>query len=113
MSALISVIIPVFNERDAILRSVTSASNDENVEIIICDGGSVDGTLEILTLHFQNQVCIHKCSRGRSKCMNYGSSVSSGDILLFLHADTILPTNYGSAVRNAIAGTFIYIKIPD
>ncbi len=96
----ISIIIPVLNEANTIARVISTARNAENVEIIVADGGSSDGTVEIA----QNQADIAiSTTPGRARQMNAGAAASTGDILLFLHADTLLPRGYDSGVRQALA----------
>ena len=95
----ISVIVPALNEQDhlpATLRGVTLAPGDE---LIVVDGGSTDQTVAIAQ-HFTSQV-LHS-RRGRAVQMNWGARHAHGDILLFLHADTLLPAAGLEAVRWAL-----------
>lgn len=69
-------------------------------ELIVIDGGSVDGTLE------QVKGLADSCevsAVGRSKQMNQGASLASGDILLFLHVDTELPIEADECICAALA----------
>lgn len=96
----VSVIIPTWNEEAAIggtLRSARAAGADE---LIVADGGSVDGTREAA-----NEVAdaVVVASPGRAVQMNAGARVSSGEALLFLHADTTIPPGSIDAVRAALA----------
>ena len=63
---------------------------DQGHEVIIVDGGSVDNTLTI-AYEITDKVIISKA--GRALQMNSGASVATGDVFLFLHADTFLPDN--------------------
>jgi rSAM/selenodomain-associated transferase 2 len=95
----ISVIVPTLNEQDhlpATLRGVTLAPGDE---LIVVDGGSTDQTVAIAQ-QFTAQV-LHS-QRGRAVQMNCGAQHAHGDILLFLHADTLLPATGLEAVRCAL-----------
>ncbi|KAF3981197.1 MAG: glycosyltransferase family 2 protein [Methylococcales symbiont of Hymedesmia sp. n. MRB-2018] len=86
-----SIIIPTLNEADNIqscLQSVQAQSQPH--EIIIVDAGSVDNTLENARPLADK---IIRSDKGRATQMNKGAKYASGDILLFLHADTHLPTN--------------------
>ncbi len=86
-----SIIIPVFNEADNIQNCLFSIKKQKYpCEIIIVDGGSTDKTLEIAR-PFADKT-IHS-DKGRATQMNKGAQYASGDILLFLHADTLLPNN--------------------
>jgi len=113
-SPCISVIVPTLNEQDHLpvtLRSVTLALSDE---LIVVDGGSTDQTVAIAQ-QFTSQV-LH-CRRGRAMQMNWGARHAHGDILLFLHADTLLPAAGLEAVRRAcqdgaIGGAFRLAILP-
>jgi rSAM/selenodomain-associated transferase 2 len=88
---MLSIIIPVFNEAESIgkhLQQLTTLISGQ-AEIIVVDGGSRDNTLDIVS---QYDVKIINSASGRARQMNAGAVVATGDTLLFLHADTILPT---------------------
>ena len=96
---MISVVIPAYNEERALpvtLRQLLEQAGD--YEVIVVDGGSSDGTCEIvrqLPLDRQSAIpcpCTLISSRkGRAWQMNAGANVAQGEWLLFLHADTALP----------------------
>jgi len=88
---MISVIIPVLNESHTIGSCLSRLSVQiGHHEIVVVDGGSQDSTLDIVR-SFMNVK--HVCSSmGRGIQMNLGAGIAKGDILLFLHADTLLPT---------------------
>lgn len=97
---MISVIIPAFNEENNILCTINNVKLAKtDIEIIVVDGKSSDNTLEkaknagALTL-------IAEKSRGKQ--LNYGASVARGEILVFLHADTILPDGYDIEINDII-----------
>lgn len=96
----ISVIIPTLNERDGISRSIRSALGAQYVEVIVSDGGSTDGTIEVAESYGAKVV---RSPKGRATQMNAGAKSASGDILLFLHGDSILPWGYGRLVRGALS----------
>jgi rSAM/selenodomain-associated transferase 2 len=84
---LISVIIPALNEAENILKAIESVrQQDQAVEIIVVDGGSVDGTPEIARAH----AAVISSPRGRALQMNAGAQRATGDVLLFLHSDSVL-----------------------
>lgn len=87
MSAKISIIIPVLNEESSI-ESAFSHAREIADEVIIVDGGSTDTTLEILS-GFDCK--LFHSSRGRGQQLYAGAEQATGEILLFLHADTWLP----------------------
>ncbi len=82
-------------------RCISSALKDDNVQIILSDGGSTDLTKSIAT-----NFCVKYITGGksRSECQNIGAEIAQGDIVLFLHGDTILPPKYGAYIRNAFQG---------
>ena len=107
----ISVVIPVLNELEIInatIHHVRAVAGDIPVEIIVADGGDDHMTLnEISDAH----VLKVESPPGRGCQMNAGAALASGDILLFLHADTELPDGALAAVASvltegAVAGAF-------
>ena len=85
----VSIIIPVLNEADRIGDLLKHLP--DNIETICVDGGSMDSTVEIAASH-ADQIISSK--KGRARQMNAGAAVASGEILLFLHADSFLPGNF-------------------
>jgi rSAM/selenodomain-associated transferase 2 len=87
---MISIIIPTLNEVDTIGRCLSMLLNHRgDFEIIVSDGGSVDGTLDVVSLF--PGVSQRISPKGRGRQMNEGANAGKGDIFLFLHADTSLP----------------------
>lgn len=100
----ISVVIPVYNEADRInetVRHVWKIAGGQPVEIIVVDGGPGHSTLKAIT---SPDVIKVESRPGRGIQMNVGAAVATGDILLFLHADTALPHNALNSIRRALAG---------
>lgn len=97
----ISIIIPVLNEEAVIKQNLLRLKYSSGIEIILADGRSQDQTILIA----QNMgVKVVFCGqKGRAYQMNQGASIATGDILLFLHADTILPDNYQTIIKNALS----------
>lgn len=105
----ISIIIPVLNEAKTIAQTISTAQIGTDIEIIIVDGGSNDGTLKLVqTLNVQ----LISTLPGRATQMNQGAIAATGDILIFLHGDTLLPPDFDQLVRetllkpNTVAGAF-------
>ncbi len=96
-----SIIIPTLNESTNLARHlaelVSGIDDPSQVEIIISDGGSSDDTVALAQ---QWPVKVINAARGRATQMNLGAQYASGDWLLFLHADTRLPTDWMSLIRD-------------
>jgi glycosyltransferase involved in cell wall biosynthesis len=88
----ISVVTVVFNRRDTIedaLRSVASQGYG-NVEHIVVDGGSRDGTMDVLNAYRdQIDVLVSEADRGIYDAMNKGVRLANGDVVAFLNADDV------------------------
>jgi glycosyltransferase involved in cell wall biosynthesis len=90
MPPKISIIIVVYNGAKTLERAMNSAFEQtyKNIELIIIDGGSVDGTLEILKKnHSSNLKWISEPDKGIYDAMNKGVRISTGEWLYFLGAD--------------------------
>ncbi|MEJ2154599.1 MAG: TIGR04283 family arsenosugar biosynthesis glycosyltransferase [Desulfobacteraceae bacterium] len=104
----LSVIIPTLNEADFISSVIHRARSPES-EIIVADGGSRDATVEIAREAGAN---VNIGLPGRALQQNAGAAVAQGKILLFLHADTLLPPDYTRLVfeclvdHRVVAGAF-------
>ena len=86
----VSVVVPVYNEARVLPALIPQLRQlAERCELVVADGGSTDGTAEALAREF----CVLATSKGRARQMNEGARVTSGDVIFFLHADSILPPN--------------------
>ena len=97
----LSVIIPTLNEEHVLgstLESVLRAA--PGGEIVVADGGSHDETLAVA--RGVPGVRTISAPRGRGPQMNAGAGAATGDVLLFLHADTHLPPDAGALVAAAL-----------
>ena len=84
---MVSIIIPIYNEEKNIIKFQRSLSKLRgNFEVIFCDGGSSDKTIDLIDSCFT----VINGPKGRANQMNYGSKVAKGDILFFLHCDSII-----------------------
>jgi rSAM/selenodomain-associated transferase 2 len=97
-----SIIIPVLHESEKInnlLEAVGQLKTDESFEIIVVDGSPTQDTLHVIS---DTNVKKYTCQQGRGRQMNKGAAHASGDILVFLHADTFLPLNAFSLIQTAL-----------
>lgn len=95
---IISVVIPTLNEESSLPETV-AALPDGLAEVVVADGGSRDGTCEIA----RSAGCrVVQTGTGRGVQMNAGAAAATGDVLLFLHADTRLPTRAAAEIRRAL-----------
>ena len=85
---MISIIIPVLNEAETIKRLITylitNASEKKNIEIIVVDGGSTDGTRQLvqaIDAGDNGMLKLISSEKGRAKQMNKGAKASSGSVL--------------------------------
>lgn len=93
-----SVIIPTLNEEKHIASCIDNINKClPGAEIIVTDGGSKDNTLQIAT---NKGTMILSSLNGRGNQLNLGAEKASSDILIFLHADTVLPKNSNSLIDN-------------
>ncbi|MBD2518698.1 TIGR04283 family arsenosugar biosynthesis glycosyltransferase [Nostoc sp. FACHB-973] len=108
-AAKISIIIPAINEAGNIKEAIATTQISTNIEVIVVDGGSSDDTAAIAQ---SLGVKIISSSPGRAVQMNTGAVAASGEILLFLHADTRLPAGFDEMIRtvlqqpSTVAGAF-------
>lgn len=98
----ISVVIPTLNEAPYVDRALRSVARQHGPhEIIVADGGSTDATRE----RAAERATVLVGDRGRARQMNAGAAVASGEVLLFLHADTQLPAYAFRWIRATLASS--------
>lgn len=97
----LSIILPVLNEAALISETLVNLQPLRTMghELIVVDGGSRDTTVQISQPLVD---CVLTAARGRATQMNAGAEHASGDVLLFLHADTRLPPNAWQQVEQSI-----------
>ncbi len=98
----LSVVIPTLNEGENIEDTLAALLNraSSHIEIIVVDGGSSDNTVDIAR-RYADRVEHTKPSRGRQ--LSLGVDISSGDVILFLHADSFLPHGWDMILRGAFS----------
>jgi len=118
----ISIIIPILNEVKFIGKLLqqlqTKAKHPDQIEVIVVDGGSTDGSQDIVSSFLSNQAqskpnrdystalevtfsLLHS-EKGRAKQMNFGAKHSKGSILYFLHADSFPPKHFDEYIITEI-----------
>lgn len=99
-AADISVIIPALNERPNIARTVERVLSAGVLEVIVVDGGSLDGTAEAAEAAGAR---VLRSAPGRGVQQNLGARAARGNVLVFLHADTRLPDDFPEKVVATLA----------
>lgn len=99
MTSLISIIIPTLNEERQLPVLLSLLQGRQDLEIIVADGGSTDRTLGIASEYKVKSV---SSSGGRGPQQNAGARIATGDILMFLHSDTILPEHFRESVETLL-----------
>ena len=97
----ISIIIPVLHEKNinCFLSNLLKTTVKENLEIIVVDGDPLGSTLNLISDTTVKKI---RSPKGRAIQQNKGAKNARGDVLLFLHADTMLPPGFYRLICNAI-----------
>ena len=110
-----SIIVPVFNEA-LLIRPFLAHLRERapGAEIIVADGGSSDGTVELAT-GFCDQLVKSECNRAVQ--MNAGARAAKGDVLWFLHVDAEIPQGCLNQITRIIddptvVGGYFRIRLP-
>jgi len=105
----ISIVIPTLNEAENLAATLASTKSSVDLEIIVVDGGSNDGTTEVAKSF---GVRLFTTAANRARQVNAGGLAARGEVLFFLHGDTRLPRGYEWYVMDimgkpgAVAGAF-------
>lgn len=103
----IAVIVPALNEEEALQRTLPELGRHTQLQdaVIVVDGGSVDRTVEVAR---SCNARVVSAPRGRGRQMNEGAeAANNADVLLFLHADTVLPEGALDCVRNTLVNNSV------
>lgn len=95
---MISIIIPVLNEAHQLPTTLANLQGNA-LEIIVVDGGSQDNSAQVAK---NSGARLITSPPGRARQMNMGASQATGDILIFLHGDTILPPDFAPLVQQTL-----------
>lgn len=106
---MISVICPVFNEKEHIAQCIESMIAQDypkqDMELLLIDGGSGDGTLETIASYQKQYNFIHLIDNSKQKipyALNIGIKAALGDIIIRIDAHSIYPTNYVSKLKQKL-----------
>jgi rSAM/selenodomain-associated transferase 2 len=100
VGATISVVVPARNEAAVLRRPLEAARRGfgPDAELIVVDGGSTDATPDVA----RGLAQVIAGPSGRGAQLNRGARRATGEILVFLHADTLVPPDAGERVRDAL-----------
>jgi rSAM/selenodomain-associated transferase 2 len=95
----VTAIIPALNEAERIGATIDAARAAGVAEVILTDGGSGDGTVEIARAHGASVITGETM---RARQLNRGAELASHECVVFLHADTFLPPGAADAIERAL-----------
>lgn len=107
----LSAIIPALNEERHLGATLDALGQPDGVEVLVVDAGSADGTLAVAETH---KARILNSLPDRAMQQNAGAAVARGDVLLFLHADTLAPDGWPDLIEQTltqpgvVAGAFAF-----
>jgi len=93
-------VVPTFNEEKNLPPLLENLRAEPGLEVIVVDGGSTDHTIELVE---ESGARLVKSPAGRGRQQNIGAAAASGDILLFLHADTSLPAGFADLIQDCLS----------
>ena len=106
----LSVIIPVYNRPEKVIKAIESVPNRDDVEIIVVDDCSTDNTLDVLKSYNNRSITILQTSAngGPGIARNMGLDIATGEYILFLDSDDWLITNNLNLILNSLDQLGIY-----
>ena len=108
----VSIILPVLNEAELLDHSLANLFAcrwvQDQCEVIVCDGGSTDGSVEIAGRY---PCRIVQSEAGRALQMNAASAEAAGVMLLFLHVDSTLPAAFDTGIDTDAAWGFFRLRL--
>ena len=121
----ISIITAVFNNRDTVGDAINSVLTQSyaNTELVVIDGGSTDGTLDVLSGHAARiAILVTEPDHGIYDALNKGVGLATGDVIGFLHSDDLMADEtvlqriayaFADPDVDAIYGDLVYVKRSD
>lgn len=100
-----SVIIPTLNEASRVGAAIRSAFAAGAAEVLVSDGGSEDATADVAREHGARVIA---SERMRARQLNRAAAEATGAMLLFLHADTVLPRDAITVAADALRGGAVF-----
>ncbi len=108
---LLSIIIPVYNEQENLVKRLSflcEQANNFPIEIIISNSPeTTDNSLQVCK-NFSKVTYLSSIKKGRAAQMNFAAQKAKGAVLLFLHADVLLPKDFYEQISKAIAHNFTF-----
>lgn len=103
---LVSLIIPVYNVENYLNKALSSVANQtmKNIEVIIVNDGSTDGSAEIINRfarRYRNFIVVNQKNQGLSAARNKGLALSRGDYIAFMDSDDYIEPNFIECLYNA------------
>jgi rSAM/selenodomain-associated transferase 2/rSAM/selenodomain-associated transferase 1 len=98
-AAKISIIIPTLNEAAILAQTLAHFKGLDQLEVVVVDGGSQDDTARLAAALGAKVI---QAKPGKASQMNAGASAASGEVLVFLHADTRMPQNFNRRILAAL-----------
>lgn len=107
MNELVSIVVPVYNVEEYLMRCVDSLTTQtyKNIEIILVDDGSTDKSGDICDYYEREDIrvrVLHQNNGGQSKARNEALKIARGDYYCFVDSDDYVPCNYVEKLYNLL-----------